>query len=136
MLEKIREGSKGIVAQVILGLVILTFAVSGVSSYFADNSDQAVAVVNGEEITRTRFEQSFQNERARMEQQFGEMFASLAANPEYMNNFRNSVLDRLINETLVKQHAKEMGLAISDEFLINTIRAMPEIGRASCRERV
>lgn len=126
MLEKIREGSKGIVAQVILGLVILTFAVSGVSSYFADNSDQAVAVVNGEEITRTRFEQSFQNERARMEQQFGEMFASLAANPEYMNNFRNSVLDRLINETLVKQHAKEMGLAISDEFLINTIRAMPE----------
>ncbi len=81
MLEKIREGSKGIVAQVILGLVILTFAVSGVSSYFANNSDQSVAVVNGEEISRTKFEQSYQNERARMEQQFGEMFASLGCQP-------------------------------------------------------
>lgn len=126
MLEKIREGSKGIVAQVILGLVILTFAVSGVSSYFANNSDQSVAVVNGEEITRTKFEQSYQNERARMEQQFGEMFASLAANPDYMNNFRNSVLDRLIDETLMKQYAASMGLAVSDELIIKTIREMTE----------
>lgn len=126
MLEKIREGSKGIVAQVILGLVILTFAVSGVSSYFANNGDQSVAVVNGEEITRTKFEQSYQNERARMEQQFGEMFASLAANPDYMNNFRNSVLDRLIDETLMKQYAASMGLAVSDELIIKTIREMTE----------
>ncbi len=126
MLEKIREGSKGIVAQVILGLVILTFAVSGVSSYFANNSDQSVAVVNGEEISRTKFEQSYQNERARMEQQFGEMFASLAANPDYMNNFRNSVLDRLIDETLMKQYATSMGLAVSDELIIKTIREMTE----------
>ena len=79
MLEKIREGSKGIVAQVVLGLVILTFAVSGVSSYFANNSDQSVAVVNGEEISREKFEQSYQNERARMQQQFGDMFATLSA---------------------------------------------------------
>jgi peptidyl-prolyl cis-trans isomerase D len=126
MLEKIREGSKGIVAQVILGLVILTFAVSGVSSYFANNSDQSVAVVNGEEISRTKFEQSYQNERAKMEQQFGEMFGSLAANPDYMNNFRNSVLERLIDETLLKQYAQKMGLAVSDEFIINTIRGMTE----------
>ena len=126
MLEKIREGSKGIVAQVILGLVILTFAVSGVSSYFANNSDQSVAVVNGEEISRTKFEQSYQNERARMEQQFGEMFASLAANPDYMNNFRNSVLDRLIDETLMKQYANSIGLAVSDELIIKTIREMAE----------
>ena len=126
MLEKIREGSKGIVAQVILGLVILTFAVSGVSSYFGNNNDQPVAVVNGEEITRTKFEESYQGERARMEQQFGEMFASLAADPAYMNNFRNSVLERLISETLLKQQANKLGLQISDQLLIDAITKMPE----------
>jgi peptidyl-prolyl cis-trans isomerase D len=126
MLEKIREGSKGIVAQVILGLVILTFAVSGVSSYFGNNSDQPVAVVNGEEITRTKFEESLQAERGRMEQQFGEMFATLAADPQYMNNFRNSVLERLIGETLIKQQSETLGLQISDELLIKTITQMQE----------
>lgn len=126
MLEKIREGSKGIVAQVVLGLVILTFAVSGVSSYFGNNSDQSVAVVNGEEITRTKFEESYQTERARMEQQFGDMFATLAADPQYMNNFRNSVLDRLIGETLIKQQGNTLGLQISDELLKKTIMQMPE----------
>jgi peptidyl-prolyl cis-trans isomerase D len=126
MLEKIREGSKGIVAQVILGLVILTFAVSGVSSYFGNNSDQPVAIVNGEEITRTKFEESLQAERGRMEQQFGEMFATLAADPQYMNNFRNSVLERLIGETLIKQQSETLGLQISDELLIKTITQMQE----------
>ncbi len=126
MLEKIREGSKGVVAQTILGLVILTFAVSGVSSYFGNNADRPVATVNGEEITRAKFEQSFQNERARMEQQFGEMFASLAADSNYMANFRNQVLDRLIDETLLKQQSAELGFSVSDQFLIDAIRDMPE----------
>ena len=126
MLEKIRDGSQGIIAQVVLGLVILTFAVSGVSSYFGNNADQPVAVVNGEEISRTKFEQSYQNERARMEQQFGEMFASLAADTNYMNNFRNQVLERLIDETLLKQQSAVFGIAISDQFLKDALLKMPE----------
>ena len=126
MLEKIRDGSQGVIAQVVLGLVILTFAVSGVSSYFGNNADQPVAVVNGEEISRTKFEQSLQNERARMEQQFGEMFASLAADTNYMNNFRNQVLERLIDETLLKQQSTEFGIAISDQFLKDAVLKMPE----------
>lgn len=126
MLEKIREGSQGIIAQVVLGLVILTFAVSGVSSYFGNSTDQPVAVVNGEEITRAKFEQSYQSERARMEQQFGEMFASLAADTNYMNNFRNQVLERLIDETLIKQQTANLGIAISDQFLLDAIVKMPE----------
>jgi peptidyl-prolyl cis-trans isomerase D len=126
MLEKIREGSQGIIAQVVLGLVILTFAVSGVSSYFTNQADQAVAVVNGEEINRSTFEQSLQLERSRMERQFGEMYAAMAADPAYQQNFRRQVLDRLIDETLLKQQSSEFGIAISDEFLLDAIRQMPE----------
>ncbi len=126
MLEKIREGSQGVVAQVILGVVILTFAVSGVSSYFNRSADQSVAVVNGEEISRASFEQAFQSERARQEQQFGEMFAQLAANPEYMTKLRESVLDRLIDDTLIKQQALKLDITIGDQFLMDSIRKMPE----------
>ncbi len=126
MLERIREGSQGIIAKSILGLVILTFALAGVGSYLATPAETNVAEVNGEKISRQDFEQAFQNERARMQQQFGEMYAALAADPAYMNNFRSEVLERLIDERLQQQYADSLGLRVSDEQVRNAIRAMTE----------
>ena len=126
MLEKIREGSQGIIAKSILGLVILTFALAGVGSYLSTPADTHVAEVNGEKISREDFEQAFQNERARMQQQFGEMFATLAADSAYMSNFRSEVLEKLIDETLQKQLANALGLRVSDEQVRDAIRAMSE----------
>ena len=126
MLEKIREGSQGIIAKSILGLVILTFALAGVGSYLSAPAEQNVAEVNGEKISRADFDQAFQNERARMQQQFGEMYATLAADSGYMNNFRNEVLERLIDEKLEQQMATKLGLRVSDEQVRDAIRAMAE----------
>lgn len=126
MLEKIREGSQGIIAKSILGLVILTFALAGVGSYLSTPAETNVAEVNGEKISREDFDQAFQNGRARMQQQFGEMYAALAADSAYMNNFRNEVLESLIDETLQKQLAASLGLRVSDEQVRNAIRDMTE----------
>ena len=126
MLERIREGSQGVTAKVILGLVILTFAFAGIGGYFGNSGAAPVAVVNGEEISRQAFEQKYQNNRARMEQQFGNMFATLAADENYMRNFREGVLDQLVSEQLQTQMADEIGLYTSDEKIIDTIRNMPE----------
>jgi peptidyl-prolyl cis-trans isomerase D len=126
MLERIREGSQGIIAKSILGLVILTFALAGVGSYLSTPAETNVAEVNGEKISRQDFEQAFQNERARMQQQFGEMYAALAADNAYMNNFRSEVLERLIDERLQQQYADSLGLRVSDEQVRDAIRAMTE----------
>lgn len=126
MLEKIREGSQGIIAKSILGLVILTFALAGVGSYLSTPAETNVAEVNGEKISRENFEQAFQNERARMQQQFGEMYAVLSADTAYMSNFRSEVLERLIDETLQKQFANTLGLRVSDEQVRDAIRSMTE----------
>jgi peptidyl-prolyl cis-trans isomerase D len=126
MLEKIREGSQGVVAKSILGLVILTFALAGVGSYLSTPAETNVAEVNGEKISRADFDQAFQNERARMQQQFGEMYAVMAADTTYMNNFRSEVLERLIDETLQKQFAAELGLRVSDDQVRDAIREMTE----------
>jgi len=126
MLEKIREGSQGMIAKVILGFVIVTFALAGVSSYLGNTAEPVVAVVNGEDVTKAEFENALQNERNRMQQQFGDMFATLAADPNYMNTFRNQVLDRLIDEKLQKQLMEDLGLMVSDQQLKDVILAMPE----------
>ncbi|WP_299788069.1 SurA N-terminal domain-containing protein [uncultured Shewanella sp.] len=125
MLEKIREGSQGVIAKSILVLVILSFAFTGVSSYLGSSTEAAAAVVNGEEISESALEQAYQNERARLEQQLGEMFAALSADEQYLSSVKQSVLERLVAEKLLDQTAAELGLRVSDAQIKNAIMTEP-----------
>ncbi|WP_421221637.1 peptidylprolyl isomerase [Aeromonas enteropelogenes] len=126
MLDKLREGAQGKVAKVILGLIILSFALAGVGSYLNGPARTAPATVNGTDISAATLENAYRNERARMESQMGEAFSQLAANPEYMKQFRRGVLDRLIDQALLDSKAHELGLRVSDEQIKQAIVAMPE----------
>jgi len=125
MLENIRENSQGMAAKIILGLIILTFALAGLGSY-TNSADTSVADVNGDKITQQDFSQAYQAQRNRMQQQFGEMFENLAADQTYMANFRNGIVDNLINERLVDQNSENLAIRVSDERIKETIRTMPE----------
>ena len=125
MLENIRESSQGLVAKIILGFIIITFAVAGIGSY-TNSVDTSVAEVNGVKISQSEFDQAYQSQRGRMAQQFGEMFDTLSADPNYMANFRKGVLDNLISETLVDQAAQDLAIRVSDARIKDTIRNMPE----------
>lgn len=125
MLENIRESSQGLTAKIILGFIILTFAVAGIGSY--NNSvDNSVADVNGEKISQDEFNKAYQAQRNRMAQQFGEMFETLSADPSYMSNFRNGVVDNLINQKLVDQNSESLAIRVADQRIKSTIRNMPE----------
>ncbi|PHQ93787.1 MAG: peptidylprolyl isomerase [Pseudoalteromonas sp.] len=125
MLEKIREGSQGPVAKVILGAVILSFALAGIGSYLGQTTEQPVAEVNGIKISQTEFSRALQNERSRLEQQFGEYFTQIAADPTYMAQIRQGVIDRLVQQELQSQLATELGLRVSDESIRQTILELP-----------
>jgi peptidyl-prolyl cis-trans isomerase D len=126
MLERIREGSQGPWAMGILGLVILSFVFAGVGSYINSSASGAAANVNGEEIGLDELERAYQNERSRMESQFGDAFATLASDTAYLQNFRQGILDRLISEKLLDQAAQEFGLRVSDEQIKLAIVGMQE----------
>eukprot|EP00389_Voromonas_pontica_P008841 GDKH01013456.1.p1 GENE.GDKH01013456.1~~GDKH01013456.1.p1 ORF type:complete len:259 (+),score=40.50 GDKH01013456.1:65-841(+) len=125
MLEKIREGSQGPVAKIILGAVILSFALAGIGGYLGQTTEQPVAEVNGVKISQTEFSRAFQNERARLEQQFGEYFAQIAADPNYMAQIRQGVVDRLVQQELQTQLAAELGLRVSDDSVRKAILELP-----------
>jgi peptidyl-prolyl cis-trans isomerase D len=126
MLERIREGSQGPWAMGILALVILSFVFAGVGSYINSSASVAAANVNGEEIGLDELERAYQNERSRMESQFGEAFATLASDTAYLQNFRQGILERLIGEKLLDQAAQEFGLRVSDEQIKLAIVSMKE----------
>ncbi|MCU8009265.1 SurA N-terminal domain-containing protein [Shewanella sp. SM87] len=125
MLEKIRDGSQGVIAKGILVLVILSFAFAGVSSYLGSTTDVPAAEVNGDKITKAELEQAYQSERSRMEQQLGEMFAALSADEKYLQSIKQSVLERLVADKLIDQAAKAIGLRVSDEQIVAAMRAEP-----------
>ena len=125
MLENIRESSQGMTAKIILGLVILTFALAGIGSY-TNSVDLSVAEVNGEKISQDAFNKAYQTQRNRIQQQFGDMFERLSEDQTYMANFRDGVVDSLINERLIDQNTTNLGIRVSDDRIKETIRSMPE----------
>lgn len=125
MLERIREGSQGVTAKIVLGLVILSFALAGIGSYLGSPNDQPVAVVNGQKISQTTFARAYENERSRLEQQFGEYFSQISSDPSYMARVRENVIERLVQQELQTQLANELGLRVSDEALKEEIRGIP-----------
>ena len=121
MLERIREGSQGPLAMTIVGLIIISFAVTGVGSYLGSSSAPAAATVNGEEITVNDLEAAYQTQRSRMEAQFGESVAARFADESYLQSFKAQVLEQLISEKLLTQTANDIGLRVSTEQIKQTI---------------
>ncbi len=126
MMERIREGVNSIAVKIILGLIILSFVFAGVGSYIAGGIGNTAAKVGNVEISRGEFEQAYQNERNRMQSQLGDYFSTLLGDPSYVASFRKSVLDRMINDVLLEQHAESMGLRISDAQIRQMILEMPQ----------
>ncbi|WLI78807.1 peptidylprolyl isomerase [Kosakonia sp. H02] len=115
MMDNLRAAANHVVLKIILGLIIVSFILTGVGNYLIGGNNNYAAKVNGQEIGRSQFENAVTSERNRMAQQLGDQFSELAANENYMKSVRQQVLNRLIDEALLDQYAKKLDLGISDE---------------------
>ncbi len=125
MMDKLREAQHSIALKVVLGIIILSFVLTGVQGFLSANSNY-VAKVDGQEITRQQFEQAFQTERTNLQQRMGDNFNTLAADPNYLTMLRKEVLNRLIDDVLLNQYAKSLDLRVSDDQIKQGIVTMPE----------
>lgn len=126
MLESIREGSQGIVAKIIIGLIILSFALAGVSGYLTGGNQPMAAKVNDVDITLNELERAYQNQRSRMEAQYGDSFGQLLSDSQYLKSFRDGILEQLIGDELLSQFAADSGVRVSDSQIKEAILAMQE----------
>ena len=115
MMDNLRTAANSVVLKIIFGIIIVSFILPGVSGYLIGGGNNYAAKVNDQEIGRTQFENAVASERNRMQQQLGDQFSELAANENYMKTMRQQVLNRLIDEALLDQYARELGLSISDD---------------------
>ena len=142
MLQVLREKSTGWVATVILGLLIIPFALFGIDQYNMGGAPNSVARIdippsywqsapkvwpvtmlyNHEEITVDEYRSRVEQERATARQQQGDAFDAIAF--DKVENKR-AILERLIDERVAAIAAKAEGLQVSDGQVQKEIMSIP-----------
>lgn len=123
MLQAIRDRVTGWIAWIVVGLIGVTFALWGIDWYLQREARIFAASVNGVEIPVQEYRFAKQQQVQRMRAMLGERFdGSIAGTPE----FKQAVLDRLVEEELLVQAATAAKLAVSDALLAARIHAIPD----------
>ncbi len=123
MLQELRDKSTGVVAKIIIGFIIVIFALWGTDEFFKTDAaaDRAISV-NGEKITETDILRGIQTRKQQILSRYGESVPA-----EYLTDerLRQPVIDDLIQRALLAQAAKEGGLAASTAAVDNGIITAP-----------
>ena len=111
-------------AQVLLGLIALTFVTWGVESYTSmRGAGDAVATVNGSDISQREFSQQLQAQQEQLRRMLGG-----AVDPQALDTpeSRSALLESLISQRLVASQAAKQHLFMSREAVIDAITRAPE----------
>ena len=119
MLQNIRDNASGTAAKIIVGLIALTFVVTGVQ-FVSFSGEPEVAVVNDQPITENDFLRELDTQRRQL--------LSLVQDPALIEEslLRSRVLDSLIQETAVLTEAQSREISFGDAQVDVLLTQAPE----------
>lgn len=124
MLSSLRNQSKSIVVKVLLVLLVLSFGAWGIGDYVTGGGATGnVATVGDREISNHEFAAEYRREFLRLRQVFGNNLT-----PEAARSFGipMSVAQRMVQDEVLYQTARNAGLSASDALVLETIQGMDE----------
>ena len=124
MLQNIRDNSQGTIAKIIVGFIIVTFALFGIESIVAlGNSEPAPVTVNGVDIEEMEILRLVEMQKNRFRQQFGDSYDESLFNDGFL---RQSAVEQLIEQKVAVTQARELGAYVSTQSIDQAILAAPE----------
>jgi peptidyl-prolyl cis-trans isomerase D len=124
MLQSIRDHTQGWIAGIIISLLILSFALWGISSYLLGGSaNTIVAKVNGAEITKSQLAVAYERLRRQLQSQISTGY-TLPANAE--TALKERALQTLVNIQVLRQASIKQDYRISERQIDNYLENMPE----------
>ncbi|BFM16398.1 SurA N-terminal domain-containing protein [Maricurvus nonylphenolicus] len=124
MLQTFRDNLKGTVAYILIGLIVVIFALTGAEALFSGTSTAGKAAeVNGETIADIEVRRGIQMRRQQMLQRFGEQLPADFISDERL---REPVLNDLILRELIYQQAQDGGMAVAETTLDELITSAPQ----------
>jgi peptidyl-prolyl cis-trans isomerase D len=122
MLQAFRSSVAGVVAKVLFGLLIISFAVWGIGDYaFLRQGDPAALKVGDTSVTASQLSNEYRNELERLRRTFGPIDAETARQFGLMDQ----VVQRMVSQTLLDKAAQDLGLRLGNDALRNRLMAEP-----------
>jgi peptidyl-prolyl cis-trans isomerase D len=122
MLNTLRKHVSGWLAKFLLGILVLSFAVWGVADVFRGYGTRTLATVGSRTITPEEYSQAYETELYRIQMQFGQRLSREQARAF---GLEGQVLSRLVRDAVVDEHARGLGLGLTDRALIEAIQRDP-----------
>ncbi|EGG99901.1 Peptidyl-prolyl cis-trans isomerase ppiD [gamma proteobacterium IMCC2047] len=111
-IQSIKDNSQGMIAKIIVGLIVLTFALFGVDAIVGNSGGSSkAAVVNGDEISEFELLRAADFFKRRMLQEMG-----ANADPDLIDDqlVRARALEELIQRQLLLQAADEQAIFVAN----------------------
>jgi len=121
-LDTLRKGAARTLGLILVGLLVVSFAVWGIADIFTGYGRQTLIQVGDTEINQQDYLRAQQEVLRSMSQQAGR---SLSIQEARALGLDTRVLERLIGGAAVDTHAKHLGLGISDDALLAQIMKDP-----------
>lgn len=123
MLQSIRDRSSGIIAKIIVGLIAVTFVVTGVNFFVVGDGENVIAEVGSVEITDRALAARMELERRQLLQ----IIPDPSAIDE--NQLRQRALAALADEAATQDYANQLGFTVTDSLLDQIIVTVPQFQR-------
>jgi peptidyl-prolyl cis-trans isomerase D len=122
ILETLRKGAGRAFGMILMGLLVVSFAIWGIADIFRGYGSQTLIEVGDTEITPQEYSRAQRDVLRVMSSDAGR---SLSLQEAREAGLENRVLERLIGGAAVDTHAKSLRLGISDEALLEGIMKNP-----------
>ena len=134
MLLAIRDRTSGWIAYVIVGLLVVPFALFGLYNYVGGGGPQVVAAVGDTEITRTQLDQAYQQRQSELRRMMGDQYDPAVFGTD---NLRRRVLRQLIDRQVLLNYARDARLRASNDDVSQSVRSqsMFQVEGSFSRER-
>lgn len=122
MLDSMRNAAKSWVAKVLMGLLVLSFGIWGIEDMFRFSPRSTLATVGDQDISGQQFTESFRRWLQNYQEQTGQTITPEQAR---ILGLDRQFLNGMINDAALDAEADKMKLAVSDNQLVDIIRANP-----------
>ncbi|HEY3698390.1 MAG TPA: SurA N-terminal domain-containing protein [Spongiibacteraceae bacterium] len=121
MLQKFRDNMQGIVTKVIIGFIVVSFAIFGIETLIGNSGPTEVAKVNGDKIAEGELQQAIAVQKR-------QLLATMGDNvqPNMLDDaaLRGPALDSLISQRLLQQSAADLKLSMPIPIVDQTILSL------------
>ncbi len=126
MLTAMRNSTRGLVAKIFLGalfaLLIFSFAIWGIADIFTGYGSQSVAEVGDIQVSSAQFQAAYQRELSTMADRLGRQLTPDEARALGVDR---RVLRQLLTSAALTNHARDLKLGVSDEYVAQQIVKEP-----------